>query len=134
MLNPENKSYLARDYKPAVADPSEGAPIFATQRVNALKGMIALALLHHGTGHPVWGDMLSRIGNRTLVQIRMHPDAPYKAFSKVLSGADTERLFFDEAVWLPQEADPKCPECKGTGDLRTARGRFADTRVLPAQA
>jgi ThiF family len=132
ILSPRYKAYLERGYQNDVT--SAGSPIFATQRVNSLKGMIALALLHHGTGQPVWGDMLSRIGNRTLVQIRMHPDAQYKAFSKVLSGADTERLFFDEAVWLPQEADPNCPECKGTGDLRAAKGTFADTRIMPGQA
>ena len=134
ILSPVYRAYLARDYKPSVAVPSAGAPIFATQQVNALKGMIALALLHHGTDHPVWGPMLSRIGNRTLVQIRMHPDAPYKDFQKVLAGADTSRLFFGEAVWLPQEADPCCPDCGGTGDLRKAEGRFADTRIMPTQA
>jgi hypothetical protein len=131
ILSPRYKAYLERGYRNTVT--SYGSPIFATQQVNALKGMIALALLHHGTGHPVWGEMLSRIGNRTLVQIRMHPDASIKSFGKVLSGADTDRLFFGEAVWLPQEADPNCPECKGSGDLRTAKGTFADTRVMPAQ-
>jgi len=131
ILSPVYKAYIEQGYKNTVPVPSEGAPIFATQQVNALKGMIALALLHHGTGHPVWGEMLTRIGNRTLVQIRMHPDAPYKAFAQVLSGADTSRLFFNEAVWLPQEADPKCPECKGSGNLLTAQGTFADTRDMP---
>ncbi len=134
ILSPRYKSYLERGYKNIVPVPSAGVPIFATQHVNALKGMISLALLHHGTDHPVWGQMLTRIGNRTLVQIRMHPDAPYKAFAQVLSGADTSRLFFGEAVWLPQEADPKCPECKGTGNLLDAKGTFADTRVMPGQA
>jgi hypothetical protein len=132
ILSPRYKSYLERGYQNTVT--SEGAPIFACTLINALCGMIALALLHHGTDHPVWGQMLTRIGNRTLVQIRMHPDAPYKAFEKVLSGADTSRLFFGEAVWLPQEPDPKCPECGGTGDLRTAKGTFADTRIMPEQA
>ncbi len=132
ILSPRYKSYLELGYQNTVT--SEGAPIFACTLINALCGMIGLALLHHGTDHPAWGHMLSRIGNRTLVQIRMHPDAPYKVFSKVLAGADTTRLFFNETVWLPQEADPNCPDCGGTGDLRTAKGTFADTRVMPGQA
>lgn len=134
ILSPRYKSYLERGYKNIVPIPSGGVPIFATEYVNALKGMIALALLHHGTDHPVWGQMLRRIGNRTLVQIRMHPDAPYKDFAKVLSGADTTRLFFGEAVWLPQEPDPMCPECRGTGNLLTAKGTFADTRDMSGKA
>jgi ThiF family len=120
MLSPRYRAYLERGYQNTAT--SDGAPIFTTTRVNALKGMIAMALLHHGTNHPLWGELLTRIGNRTLVQIRMHPDAPLTTFSKVFAGGDTERIFFDEAVWLPQEADPTCPECGGTGDM------FADTR------
>lgn len=127
ILNPRYKMYLEQGYQNTGT--SDGAPIFATTRVNALKGMIAMALLHHGTTHPVWGEMLSRIGNRTLVQIRMHPDTQLSIFNKVLDSADTSRLFFDEAVWLPQEPNPSCPECGGTGDLRKAKDTFADTRL-----
>jgi hypothetical protein len=132
ILSPRYKAYLERGYVNTVT--AEGAPIFATTRVNSLKGMIALALLHHGTSHPVWGDMLTRIGNRTLVQIRMHPDAPLQIFNKVFAGADSTRMFFDEAVWLPQEADQSCPDCGGTGNLLDARDRFADTRNMAGQA
>jgi hypothetical protein len=131
ILSPRYKSYLERGYKNTVT--SDGSNIFATQRLNAIKGMIALCILHHGTGHPIWGEMLTRIGNRTLAQIRMHPDAPYKAFAKILGNTDTSRLLFDETVWLPQEADPNCPECRGTGDLRDAKGTFIDTRIMPSQ-
>lgn len=128
ILSPRYRSYLERGYKNTVN--ADGAPIFATQRLNALKGMIALALLHHGTNHPRWGDILSRIGNRTLVQIRMHPDTPLSVFNRVFDGADTDRVFFDEAVWLPQEPDSSCPDCGGTGDLSAAKGRFSDTRTI----
>lgn len=118
ILSPRYKMYLEQGYQNMVT--SDGAPIFATTRVNALKGMIAMALLHHGTTHPTWGNILSRIGNRTLVQIRIHPDTQLSIFNKVLESADTSRLFFDEAVWLPQEANPSCPECGETGDLHKA--------------
>lgn len=124
ILSPRYKAYLENGYKNDVT--SDGAPIFATTRINALCGKLTLAILHHGTNHPVWGEVLSRIGNRTLVQLRMHPDAPIKIFNQVFS--DETHCFFDEAVWLPQEADPDCPECHGTGNLLDARGTFTDTR------
>ena len=129
ILSPRYKAYMEMNYKNDVT--SDGAPIFATTRINALCGMIALSILHHGTAHPAWGDVLSRIGNRTLVQIRMHPDTPLSIFSRVFAGADPERVFFDEAVWLAQEPDPDCPDCGGTGDLRNAKDTFTDTRVMP---
>jgi len=61
-----------------------------------------------------------------------------KIFDRVFSGAEKERLFFDEVVWLPQLQEcPEtgyscCPDCNGTGDLRNARGKFSDTRLFPS--
>jgi proteasome lid subunit RPN8/RPN11 len=117
---------------------SHGTPIFATTRLNALKGFIALALLHRGTSHPRWGRLLEQIGKRNLIQIRLDPDIErtlgLAAFSKAFKGADAERLLFDDVVWLPQDADhperngmPLCPDCQGVGDLKSAIGQFADT-------
>jgi proteasome lid subunit RPN8/RPN11 len=130
------KAYLEGGFRNDVT--SDGTPIFATARLNALKGFIALAILHHGTAHPRWGGLLERIGRRNLVQVRMDPDLSLSVFGRVFSGADPERVLFDEAVWLPQEADgpatglPACPECGGTGDLRNAWGTFSDTRDMPS--
>jgi len=118
---------------------SHGTPIFSTSRLNALKGFICLALLHHNSSHPRWGGMLSRVANRNLVQIRMDPDFAdtlgIRVFDRVFATADRERLFFDEVVWLPQEPECErtghqvCPDCGGTGDLRDAIGQIANTRV-----
>lgn len=119
---------------------SDGTPIFATTRLNALKGFVAMALLHHGTDHPRWGSLLSTIANRNLIQVRLDPDIErtlgLKVFTTVFGQADPERVLFDETVWLPQL--PECPEqgfkacsdCGGTGDLRRAVGTFADTRLM----
>jgi hypothetical protein len=123
---------------------SHGTPIFATSRLNATKGFIALALLHHGSPHPRWGGMLEKVGNRNLVVVRMDPDFStsigMRAFDKVFAGADAERLFFDETLWLPQKPEspetghPYCPDCGGTGDLRKVIGRISDTRLYPTFA
>jgi molybdopterin/thiamine biosynthesis adenylyltransferase len=120
---------------------SHGTPIFATTRLNAIKGFVMLALLHHGSAHPRWGSMLSRIGNRNLIQIRMAPDfaetMKMTVFNRVFEQADQSRLFFDEVVWLPQkEESPEtgypyhCPDCGGTGDLRKAIGTIQDTKLV----
>ena len=119
---------------------SHGTPIFATTRLNAIKGFLILAILHHGSAHPRWGGMLSRIGNRNLIQVRMDPDLASTIglgiFDKVFAAADHKRLFFDEVVWLPQTQEcpetgyPSCPDCGGTGDLRDRIGKFTDTRLI----
>lgn len=118
---------------------SRGCPIFATARLNALKGFVLLALLHHGTGHPRWDGLLERIGERNLVQIRLDPDLKrtmgIDTFDCAFEHADRERMLFDETLWLPQEpqsADNSglaCPDCGGAGDLRHSVGTFEDTRT-----
>ncbi len=116
---------------------SHGTAIFSTGRLNSIKGFVALALLHCGTGHPRWSKWLEAIRYRNLVQIRMDPELDLSIFDKVLAEADHTRLFCDEAVWLPQvpraahDGEPPCPDCGGTGDLRDAIGRFEDTRIMP---
>lgn len=117
---------------------SHGSPIFATTRLNSIKGFVMLAILHHGTNHPRLGQMLTKIGKRNLIQIRMDPNLSetmgITVFNHVFERADKERLFFDEAVWLPQDPEcpdtgyPYCPDCGGTGNLWDAIGKFADTR------
>jgi proteasome lid subunit RPN8/RPN11 len=133
-LRSRYQAYLERGFTNPVT--SDGTPIFATSRLNALKGFIAMAILHHGTEHPRWGSLLARIGKRNLVQIRMDPELALPSFTRAFAEADPERVLFDEAVWLPQDPDrpefgfPTCPDCGGTGDLRGAMGTFADTRVM----
>jgi hypothetical protein len=119
---------------------SHGTPIFATARLNAIKGFLTLALSHHGTNHPRWGSMLLHIGKRNLVQLRLDPDFAeifdLTVFDKVFKDADRDRLFFDEAVWLPQNQECPdsgnpicCPDCGGTGNLSDSIGKFDDTRL-----
>jgi len=132
ILRSRYDAYLNDGYTNTVT--SDGTPIGSTTRLNSTKLFVALALLHHGTTHPRWGGMLGRIGNRNLVQLRMDPDLAFPVFERVLAG-DRERIFCDEAVWLPQSPEgtttgrAACPDCGGTGDLRSAIGSITDTRL-----
>lgn len=138
VLSSRYKEYLEQGYQNQVT--SHGTPVFATTRLNSLKGFIAMAILHHGAAHPRWGQLLGRTSNRNLVQLRLDPDLGSTlglgVFDRVLKGADQDRLLFDETIWLPQKPDcpengfPTCPDCGGTGDLRQAIGKFKDTRVM----
>ncbi len=137
-LSARYKAYLKEGYTNTTT--SDGTPIGSTSRLNSLKFFIAMVLLHHGTRHARWGDMLTRIGNRNLVQLRLHPDFTLPAFDRAFRGADPERVFCDEAVWLPQLPDhpsngyPACPDCGGYGDLRKSVGTWEDTREMRGSA
>lgn len=137
-LSSRYSEYLEKNYRNDVT--SDGTPIWSTERLNALKGEIVMAIIHHGTGHPRYGKLLSEIGPRNLVQIRMDPHVDRTlglvAFNKVFAEGDPGRILYDEAIWLPQKPDcpangyPACPDCGGTGDLRDAIGTFRDTRPM----
>lgn len=138
------RAYLQEGFVNGVG--SEGTPIFATARLNALKGFVALALLHGGrdqepgAGGLRWRQLLERIGDRNLIQIRMDPDVEtslgLSVFQRVFEHADQGRLLFDEAVWLPQEPRSRaheggpCPDCGGAGSLRGLRAHLPDTRWI----
>ena len=140
ILSARYKAYLNDGFKNDVT--SDGTPIFSTTRLNAIKGMIMMGILHRGTNNSRWGGLLQRIGNRNLVQIRLDPDVEstlgIQNFSEAFRGADPKQIFADEAIWRPQlQESPAtgyavaCPDCGGTGDLRDAFGKFADTRIMP---
>ncbi len=137
MLSSRYQAYLHEGFRNETT--SDGTPIGSTGRLNALKFLVAMALLHHGTEHPRWGQMLHRIGNRNLIQVRLDPDLDLPVFDRVFGTADRTRIFCDETVWLPQLPDnpangyPTCPDCGGTGDLRHAMGTIPDTREVRCQ-
>ena len=132
ILGSRYEAYLKQGFTNTVT--SDGTPISSTTRLNATKLFVALALLHHGTSHPRWGRMLERIGNRNLIQLRLDPELELPVFERVLCG-DRDRVFSDEAVWLPQGAESAvsgrapCPDCGGTGNLKAPIGSFSDTRL-----
>ena len=122
---------------------SSACPIFATERMNALKGYIALMLLMYGEDpdNP-FSKMLDDVKNRNFVEIRL---TPYLKDSKLGIGlfdrvfSDASRyVYFDETLWVPQHPDrpefgaETCKLCGGTGDLRTLQDKWktVDTRYI----
>lgn len=119
---------------------SKGAPIYSTDRLNALKSHIAMMLLLYGTSSRL-GSELDALKDRNLVLVSFAADCEEKlgirAFSRTMSAlGENERaaMALEETVWLPQKPDrPEngfhhCPYCAGTGDLRLVKGLNADTR------
>jgi proteasome lid subunit RPN8/RPN11 len=118
-----------------------GAQYIATPRLNATKLIIAMAILHHGTPHPFWGPLLTRIGQRNCIQIRCDPDFAQTLglsnFDEAFAGTSSDQVFFDETIWRRQHPENlangyeyNCPDCGGTGNLRLAANKFRDTRLI----
>ena len=119
---------------------SDGCPIFATERMNALKGYVAsmLLLYHQAPGSP-FDILLDKVKDRNFIWIRLHPHIAntlgIDLFDRVLEGAK-DYTFMDETVWIPQHPDGKewgeepCKLCGGVGDLRKLYLKWADTRKL----
>lgn len=117
---------------------SSACTIFATERMNALKGYIVLMLLmyHEDPGNP-FNDMLDAVKNRNFVQIRLAPNLQdvlgIGVFDRVFAGAE-RYTFMDETVWIPQKPDhpsngyDTCRLCGGTGHLDELYMKWPDTR------
>lgn len=107
---------------------SAACPIFATERMNALKGYIALMLLmYHEAPDSMFNSMLDEVKDRNFVEIRLNPHLKDTAlvinlFDRVFDSA-SRYTYMDETIWVPQHPDsPKygaepCKLCGGTGDL-----------------
>lgn len=125
-LRPRFRAFLEEGYVNDVG--SSGTPLFSTTRLTALKGFLALAILHHGTGHSRWGGILGQIGQRTLIQARLHPGLELPVFGKALGAG--ERIFCDESLWIEPQPHDECPDCDGRGADYSLKGRDGDTRLL----
>jgi hypothetical protein len=140
ILSTRYAAYLERSFKNDVG--SAGSPISSTVRLNELKFMLTMAILHHGTNHPRWGNLLERIANRNFIQVRNHPDAEQylglSNFTEAFAGVTSEQLLCGEMIFRPQVPEHPdtgyarpCLDCGGLGDLTKIKGQIADTRELP---
>lgn len=114
--------------------------IFATERMNALKGYIALMLLmYHEVPGNIFSDMLDSVKNRNFVQIRLNPNVKdvlgIGIFDRIFAGAE-RYTFMDETIWIPQKPDhpsngyESCKLCGGTGHLEGLYMKWPDTRNI----
>ena len=119
---------------------SSACTIFATERMNALKGYIALMLLmYHEVPGNAFSDMLDSVKDRNFVQIRLNPNVRdvlgIGIFDRVFTGAE-RYTFMDETVWIPQKPDhpsngyETCKLCGGTGHLEDLHMKWPDTRNI----
>lgn len=119
---------------------SEGAPLYSTDRLNALKAHVAMAMLLHGTSSRLGGE-LAQIGQRNLILTSFAPDCEEKlglrVFSCMTAGLEDagraampmeQTLFLHQTPDRPENGFDHCPYCGGVGDLRLLRGLNADTR------
>lgn len=117
---------------------SSACPIFATERMNSLKGYIALMLLmyHEDPANP-YSRMLDDVKDRNFVEIRLNPHLKDSKlgiglFDRVF--ADVSRyVYFDETLWIPQHPDrpefgsEPCKLCGGIGNLKMLRYKWKQT-------
>lgn len=141
-LSSRYRAYLAEDYVNDVT--SDGTPLLATDRLNASKQVITLAILHSlnptaDSHHPAtirWRRTMELLTDRNLVLTRLDPDSPLPSF-RPLAAVSDGRCVMDETVWPkptpdgPTDPGGACPDCGGTGDLADAIGTYVDTRVMP---
>ncbi len=134
------KAYLNHGFQNNIT--SDGATVFAAEYLNSVIGHLLLGLAYHGTSNTHWGNMISDLGNKNLIRLRMHSSYERElntaAFSSRLNGAVNPEVFqMLDCMYLPQTPDcgqsptrPVCPDCKGTGNLLDSKGMFADTRKM----
>lgn len=116
---------------------SQGAPLWATARLNALKAAVVLAALHHldpdEVPHPGTHEryqqtrLARRIAERPLAVMRLHPELASRGGLSMhqaafAGAARADRLLFDETIWRETSPRAGCPDCGGEGDLARARG------------
>ena len=106
------------------------SPLYATERLNATKALVAVAMLHSlhpdaDPSHPAvdfCSSLFDRIKTQNLVRIRLAPELPAslggEAFEKAFGKSSCHpSVVCDETIWWPMRAKPGCPDCGGTGDL-----------------
>lgn len=95
--------------------PSSGATIFDLHLVDSIAGQIALGILTRGADNR-YGRLIDQLGNRNLLQIKIDPE--YRLGDKDIFGqylGTHPANFSFTTIAVPQDPEPGCPDCGGTG-------------------
>lgn len=119
---------------------SSDCSYFATSVMNAYKGYIAMMLLaYRSAPHSEYNTMLDEVKDRNFVWIRLSPNIKemlgITLFDKAFQGVE-KYTFMGEPIWVPQTPDGErfgtdnCKLCDGSGDLRSLKYKWCDTRKI----
>lgn len=113
---------------------SAGATVFHSTYVNAVVGMLTMAAMENGGSSPnEFSNWFGSVWTHNLLLLQMHPDFGHEARSPFhpaqTSPADLN--FRCEWRYVEPKCPPKferCPDCQGTGDLRSCAESIGATR------
>lgn len=107
---------------------SEGAEIWATSRLNALKTRLCLLLLQGRSGTDAdpgpADDLLTGLARTPVAVVKLRPNVAgltglgaFDRFEDAIPEDLRPAMALDTTLWLPVSPKPGCPSCGGTGDL-----------------
>lgn len=107
---------------------SAGSTVLQTHYLNAVIGMISLAILHNEVNHVEFGNWFGNKWERNLVQLRLNNDyaslfGGKSLFEKTHKSIESKsRTYSFDSMWqtIEPETAPQykpCPDCGGNGDL-----------------
>lgn len=132
MVSSRYKAYLEDGFENRVG--SMQSPIFSSQSLNAMKGLVSSMLLLYGEApNSRFNDELEAVSDRNFLVMRWDEGLGMPMFDDAFG--EVPQAFFGETLWLRQEPDdgeggrPLCPECGGHGPY-SHRTKFEDTRAV----
>ncbi len=107
---------------------SAGSTVLQTHYLNAVIGMVSLAILHNEVNHVEFGNWFGHNWERNLIQLRLNNDyaslfGGKSLFEKTHTSIESRsRTHAFDSMWqtIEPEAAPQykpCPDCGGNGDL-----------------
>jgi len=141
VLHSRYDQYLNHGFQNDVT--SHGTPLLATNRLNELKSIVMLSMIH-GTSPAAdlaqpatgrWSSVLDYVAPRNFVQVGLEPlhdpVLGLRVFRSVAELDPRGRLGMDQTIWHDKTARGDCPDCGGSGDLTKAIGSIPNTTLHP---
>lgn len=132
MTSNRYRAYLEDGYENEVG--SAQSPIFSSQAVNAMKGLISSMLLLYGEAPGSrFSDELGAVADRNFLVMRTDKGLEMPMFDNAFG--EMPSAYFGETLWLRQTPDDGrdgrllCPECGGHGPYGD-EAKLRDTRII----